>query len=89
VPITISVGEPLDPPRGAEAAAATAELRVRMEALLRDAQRDYPDQPRGAEDRWWLPARMGGTAPTPEEAARLDEEERLRRAERRALRERP
>ncbi len=89
VPITISVGAPLDPPRGADAAAATDELRRRMESLLHDAQRDYPDRPRGDHDRWWLPARMGGTAPTPMEAARLDEEERLRRAERRALRGRP
>jgi hypothetical protein len=58
-----------------------------MQALLDEAQRDYPDQPRGEDDRWWLPARLGGTAPTPEEAARLDEEERLRRAERRGLRD--
>ena len=56
-----------------------------MEALLHEAQRTYPDQPSGEDDRWWLPARLGGTAPTPEVAAKLDEEERLRRAERREL----
>jgi len=83
VPISISVGEPVEPPRGPEAAAAAEEVRRRMEALLHDAQRDYPDAPRGEDDRWWLPARLGGTAPTPEEALRLDEEERRMRAARR------
>ena len=40
-----------------------------MEALLDEAQRSYPQQPAGPDDRWWLPAHLGGTAPTPEEAA--------------------
>ena len=46
---------------------------------------DYPDeeQPPGS---WWLPARHGGSAPTPEEAKRLDEEEQVRRAEKRRAR---
>ena len=43
-----------------------------MEALLDEAQRTYPDQPAGPDDRWWLPAHLGGTAPTPEEAAADD-----------------
>jgi hypothetical protein len=32
----------------------------------------YPDRPTGDDDRWWLPASMGGTAPTLEEATALD-----------------
>ena len=84
VPIVIAVGEPVEAPRGADAEAATDELRRRMQELLHAAQRDYPDRPRGVDDRWWLPARLGGTAPTPEAAARLDDEERRSRAERRA-----
>jgi 1-acyl-sn-glycerol-3-phosphate acyltransferase len=87
VPITISVGEPIEPPRGPEVAAVTEELRARMTALLHETQATYPDRPLGDDDRWWLPARLGGTAPTPEEAAVLDEQERVRRAERRAARE--
>ena len=31
-----------------------------------------PTQPAGPDDRWWLPAHLGGTAPTPEEAAADD-----------------
>jgi hypothetical protein len=43
-----------------------------METLLDEAQRSYPDQPAGADDRWWQPAHLGGSAPTPEEAAASD-----------------
>lgn len=80
--ISISVGEPLHP-TGADPAAETAELRAAMTALLDKTIRDYPadEQPPGS---WWLPASYGGSAPTPEEALRLDAEEKRRRAERRA-----
>jgi 1-acyl-sn-glycerol-3-phosphate acyltransferase len=82
--IAISVGEPLHP-SGADPTADTAALRESMSELLVDAIRGYPaeEQPPGA---WWLPAAYGGSAPTPEEARRLDLEERRRRAERRAER---
>ena len=46
-----------------------------MDALLHQVRRSYPQQPAGDADRWWLPTSMGGTAPTPEEAAGLDEAE--------------
>jgi hypothetical protein len=58
--------------------AETAELRERMGTLLDRAIRTYPERPEGA---WWLPASYGGTAPSPEEAERLDAEEQRRRAE--------
>ena len=48
------------------------ELRRRMVELLGSVQRDYPEQPAGPQDRWWLPAHLGGTAPTLEEAEALD-----------------
>ena len=35
--------------------------------MLHEAQESYPDTPSGPDDRWWLPARLGGTAVTPEE----------------------
>ena len=43
-----------------------------METLLYEAQRTYPQQPSGPDDLWWQPAHLGGTAPTLEEATRLD-----------------
>lgn len=80
VPITVMVGEPMTVDRGQDPAAATEALRDRMRAMLREAQETYPDRPAGPDDSWWLPARLGGSAPTPEEAAAMDAEDRLRRA---------
>ena len=72
VPISILVGEPMHPARGDDGDVLTKELRARMTALVDRVQADYPDQPSSDEERWWLPAHLGGTAPTPEEAAELD-----------------
>ncbi|KKK05531.1 1-acyl-sn-glycerol-3-phosphate acyltransferase [Micromonospora sp. HK10] len=71
-PITILVGEPMDPAEHPDANAMTAALRARLTALVDQAQRDYPEQPAGPDDAWWQPAHLGGTAPTPEQAAELD-----------------
>jgi hypothetical protein len=60
------VGEPLRPQRRDSQDAVTAELRGRMSTMLDRAQREYPQQPRGNDDTWWLPAHLGGTAPEPE-----------------------
>jgi 1-acyl-sn-glycerol-3-phosphate acyltransferase len=70
VAISILVGEPLEVTR-ASAEASTVELRRRMAALLERAQREYPDRPAPGEE-WWQPAYLGGSAPTPEQAAALD-----------------
>ncbi|MEV5765579.1 lysophospholipid acyltransferase family protein [Micromonospora sp. NPDC052213] len=71
-PITILVGEPMDPAAYPDANAMTVDLKTRLSALVDRAQREYPDQPAGPDDTWWLPAHLGGTAPTPEEAAALE-----------------
>ncbi len=80
--IGITVGAPLHP-SGADPAGDTQRLRSTMRSLLDSAIRAYPDdeQPPGC---WWLPASYGGSAPTPQEAARLDRAEKLERARRRA-----
>ena len=56
-----------------------------MSELLEVAIADYPaaEQPPGS---WWVPASHGGSAPTLEEAVRLDGEERAARAAKRAAR---
>jgi len=74
--ITMVVGEPMTPGKRDDHEAATRELARRMSSLLDGLQRGYPDRPSGPEDSWWLPAHLGGTAPTPEEAAALDVRER-------------
>ena len=65
VPVTILVGEPLRPARRDNQAEVSAELHARITALVDKAQREYPDKPSGPDDRWWLPAHLGGTAPEP------------------------
>ncbi|SCL12898.1 lysophospholipid acyltransferase family protein [Micromonospora inyonensis] len=72
VPITILIGEPLDPADYAYAGKMNADLKARLIALVDRAQREYPDKPSGPDDAWWLPKHLGGTAPTLEEAAALE-----------------
>jgi 1-acyl-sn-glycerol-3-phosphate acyltransferase len=72
VPILIRAGEPMRPGRRDASEAVTKELHERMQALLDEVQQDYPDRPKGEDDGWWQPAHLGGTAPTPVEAAELD-----------------
>lgn len=59
VPVTIRVGEPIDPTGDEDE--ATARLRERIIDLVRQSQDDYPDDGVG---QWWQPARLGGTAPS-------------------------
>jgi 1-acyl-sn-glycerol-3-phosphate acyltransferase len=82
VPIMISVGEPIPVAPDADPAEVTAGYKVVMQELLDTVRAAYPPM-RGADLRY-LPASMGGTAPTLEESNRLDEEEdreRRRRAD--------
>lgn len=75
-PISIAVGAPIAPFE--PAADLTAQVRTTMQGLLEQLQQDYP-HPAG---QFWVPARLGGSAPTLEEANALDEQdsqERLRR----------
>ena len=80
--IAITVGEPMHP-TGDNPVGDTARLHAQMSQMLRDTVAAYPadEQPAGS---WWVPASMGGSAPTLEEAARLDAEEKRERARRRA-----
>jgi 1-acyl-sn-glycerol-3-phosphate acyltransferase len=73
-PVSVRVGVPLRP--GADIAATDAALRESMTGLLHEVQQRYP-HPAGA---YWVPNRLGGGAPTPAEAARLDAEELAARA---------
>jgi 1-acyl-sn-glycerol-3-phosphate acyltransferase len=82
VPIILSVGEPIAITRKDDADKVTELLRTRMTELLHAAQREYPVL--SGDELRFLPARLGGTAPTPERAAELDAEEAAARAARRA-----
>jgi 1-acyl-sn-glycerol-3-phosphate acyltransferase len=81
IPITVAVGPPL---YAAESVDETsAAMREAMNALLRRIQQEYP-RPEGA---YWVPRRLGGSAPTMDEAKVLEEAELAQRARRRAERE--
>jgi 1-acyl-sn-glycerol-3-phosphate acyltransferase len=72
VAVTVLLGEPIRPEPGEEPRRLLQRIRTAMEELLDEAQRTYPQQPSGPDDLWWQPAHLGGTAPTPEQALRLD-----------------
>ena len=74
VPIVVVVGEPV--PAEGDPASVTAALKTSMEQLLVTAQQAYPVDGAG---QWWQPRHLGGTAPTPEEAAAADAERDRRR----------
>lgn len=84
-PITIKVGRPIEPYE--PAADMTAELHTTMEKMLHEVQDGYVHEP-GA---YWVPRRLGGSAPTLEEATAQDDaaaaERRARKARERAERD--
>jgi 1-acyl-sn-glycerol-3-phosphate acyltransferase len=73
-PITVAVGRALPPTGTAED--LMNELRLEMTALLHGVQQSY-DHPQGA---YWVPRRLGGSAPTMEEARVREEAELAERA---------
>jgi 1-acyl-sn-glycerol-3-phosphate acyltransferase len=75
VPVTIVVGEPIPVAPGDDLVQVTERLHDRLRVMLTHAQDTYPDAPEGPDDAWWLPARLGGTAPTVEESRRMDAED--------------
>jgi 1-acyl-sn-glycerol-3-phosphate acyltransferase len=74
VPVTVAVGTPLAPT--GSAGELQGELRAAMTTLLYSVQESYA-RPAGA---YWVPRRLGGSAPTPQEARALDEAELAERA---------
>lgn len=76
IPVRVRYGAPWWP-TGGDPAERTAELMRRIAALLTELQAEDTLE----EGAWWVPAHLGGSAPTPEEAeARLAEQRAQRRA---------
>jgi 1-acyl-sn-glycerol-3-phosphate acyltransferase len=80
IPVSVRFGEPLrvgaDDP-----VAETARLKSVMSDLLDAVRADYPEHPRGAD---WVPAAMGGGAPTLAEAHEIEVVEEREKAAARA-----
>jgi 1-acyl-sn-glycerol-3-phosphate acyltransferase len=81
IPITVAVGSPLDAADTSDETSAT--MREAMTKVLHKAQENYP-HPHGA---YWVPRRLGGSAPTIDEAKALEDAELAERARKRAERE--
>jgi len=80
-PISIAVGEPIQPFE--PAAELTAKLHATMTTMLADLQQGY-DHPAG---EYWVPARLGGSAPTLDEANKMDAADAEAKAQSRRARE--
>lgn len=80
VPVTVAVGRSLPPAGDVEQLNAT--LRQQMNSLLYRVQEEYP-HPQGA---YWVPRRLGGSAPTPDDSKALRAAELAERARKRAER---
>ena len=87
LPVVIYVGEPLE--LTGDAKHDTQRLKDKTQELLDQARATYDAEygPFPADDPW-VPASMGGAAPTPEEADKLDQKEREERAARKAEKQR-
>ncbi len=83
--VLLKAGEPFRPEPGVGALEVTAEIKRRIDVLLKDLQDRYPQEPADDADRWWLPAERGGTAPTPERAHELDVADAAERTRKRKL----
>jgi 1-acyl-sn-glycerol-3-phosphate acyltransferase len=81
IPITVAAGAPFSAADTLDE--TSAGLRESMTTLLHRVQLEYP-HPEGA---YWVPRRLGGSAPTMEQARALDEAELAERARKRAERQ--
>jgi len=79
--IVLTVGEPIPTPRGVDPDTTAQLLHGRLAALLDESIARYPDKPAGAP---WIPARFGGSAPTPDEAIVIEERVRAEKAAKKA-----
>lgn len=79
--VCFAVGEPFTVAVTDDASADTRRLHASLQELVDGLQADYPVD---GTAQWWHPAHLGGTAPTPAEAARVEAERQRRRAERAA-----
>ena len=85
VVITVDVGPPIPYLPTDDPIEVTSRLMDAIGKLVDVAQQNYPQQPAGEDDRWWLPRHLGGSAPSVEEAdamAARDSAERRKRRER-------
>ncbi|MBJ7291265.1 lysophospholipid acyltransferase family protein [Williamsia sp.] len=83
IPVTVRFGDPID--CTGDPVTETARLKSVMAAMLDDVRVAYGDHPPGA---YWVPASMGGGAPTLAQARVIEAADDARKAQLRAARAR-
>lgn len=78
-PVSYAIGEPIRVDPSDDPQEQTQRLHDTLQRLMDELQASYPVDGAG---QWWQPSHLGGTAPTPEEAAVAEAERRRRREER-------
>ncbi len=84
--ITVDFGAPVPYRPEDDPVEVTERLMAVIAKMVDRASRSYPQQPKDDSDRWWLPAHLGGTAPTVEESLALNQREAAERRARRGQR---
>lgn len=81
-PVFVEFGDPIPPPPADTVTTDVLvdKLKQTMQRMLLEVQERYDDQPAGA---YWVPARLGGGAPTLEEADVMDMADAAARAAKR------
>jgi 1-acyl-sn-glycerol-3-phosphate acyltransferase len=85
--IRIVLGEPFMPDADADPAVVTKELKDRMQGLLEQARSTFKGTPTDENDTWWLPAALGGSAPTLADAEAKDAQVKADRTAKRQARD--
>lgn len=85
VHITVDIGAPVAYEPSEDATGVTQRLMERISDLVARAEEKYPQLPEDRAGKFWIPAHLGGGAPSVEEADAIAARER---AERQAARER-
>lgn len=84
VAISVDLAPPIEYGPDADARTVTGKLMERIAELVKRAETRYPQNPESPQGEFWIPAHLGGGAPTVEAADELAAKER---AERRARRQ--
>lgn len=74
--VSVSFAEPIAVAPDADPHVLTTKLHDQLQRMVDTLQTEYPVDGTGA---WWQPKHLGGTAPTPEEAAAADAARAVRR----------
>jgi len=80
-PIRFAFGTAFRPDPAIDAQELTGHLHDTLQSMVDELQAAYPVD---GTDEWWQPRHLGGTAPTPEEAAAVEAERQRLRALKRA-----